>query len=147
MDNCVLRLAGRTAANRAGSSVAGGGYGDTLYPYVHEYDQMLVYKLGVDYCPVSKLPPLNAGQALNVIRRVDQITREIPKLAYLVGWQYRGHDTGCPSFAKFNDHLTRQEDSTALDSLRWLMREGPQYHTLVPLHFNFSDCYMDDNPL
>ena len=37
--------------------VAAGGYGDTLYPYVHEYDQMLVYKIGVDYCPVSKVAP------------------------------------------------------------------------------------------
>jgi hypothetical protein len=127
--------------------VAAGGYGDTLYPYVHEYDQMLVYKIGVDYCPASKVAPLNAGQALDVIRRVDQITRGIPKLVYLVGWQYRGHDTGYPSLAKVNDRLKRSEDATALDSLRWLMREGPKYHTLVSLHVNFSDCYLDDNPL
>jgi hypothetical protein len=128
-------------------AVAAGGYGDTLYPYVHEYDQMLTYKIGVDYCPTGKVAPLNAGQALDVIRRVDQITRGIPKLVYLVGWQYRGHDTGYPSLAKVNDHLKRPEDPTALDSLRWLMREGPKFHTLVSLHVNFSDCYLDDNPL
>jgi hypothetical protein len=90
---------------------------------------------------------MNAGQALEVIRRVDQITRGIPKLVYLVGWQYRGHDTGYPSLAVVNDHLKRPEDATALDSLRWLMREGPKHHTLVSLHVNFSDCYLDDNPL
>lgn len=145
---CTL-LAGQAvpALCQVPQAVAAGGYGDTLYPYVHEYDQMLVYKLIVDYCPTSKAPPLNAGQALEVIRRVDQITRGIPKLVYLVGWQYRGHDTGYPSFAKVNDHLKRPQDSTALDSLRWLMREGPKCHTLVSLHVNFSDCYLDDNPL
>jgi hypothetical protein len=128
-------------------AVAAGGYGDTLYPYVHEYDQKFVYKLTVDYCPTSKMPPLNASQTLDVIRRIDEMTREIPKLVYLVGWQYRGHDTGYPSLAKVNDHLKRPQDATALDSLRWLMREGPKYHTLVSLHVNFSDCYLDDNPL
>jgi hypothetical protein len=128
-------------------AVAAGGYGDTLYPYVHEYDQILAYKCSVDYCPTSKVPPLNAGQALDVIRRVDQMTRGISKIVYLVGWQYRGHDTGYPSFAKVNDHLKRPQDASALDSLRWLIREAPKYHTLVSLHVNLSDCYLDDNPL
>ena len=124
-----------------------GGYGDTLYPYVHEYDQMLAYKIGVDYCPRSKIPSLNAIQTLDVIRRMDNLTRGIPKLVYLVGWQYRGHDTGYPALDKVNDKLKRPEDDTALESLRWLMREGPKHNTLVSLHVNFSDCYLDDNSL
>ena len=126
---------------------AKGGYGNMLYPYVHEYDQMLVYKIGADYCPKSQIPFLNASQVLDVIRRIDNLTLGIPKIVYLVGWQSRGLDTGFPSFAKVNEHLRRTEDSIALESLRWLMREGPKYHTLVSLHVNFSDCYLDDNPL
>jgi hypothetical protein len=126
---------------------ASGGYGEMLYPYVHEYDQMLTYKIMVDQCPTSKLTPLNAAQALDVIRRVDHLTRGIPKIVYLVGWQYRGHDTGYPALDKVNDHLKRPEDATALDSLRWLMNAGPKHHTLVSLHVNFSDCYLDDNSL
>ena len=145
---CTLPVTGALPALcQVPQAVAAGAYGDTLYPYVHEYDQMLVYKLSVDYCPTSKMLPLHAGQALDVIRRVDQMTRGIPKIVYLVGWQYRGLDTGYPSFAKVNDHLKRPQDASALDSLRWLMREGPKYHTLVSLHVNFSDCYLDDNPL
>jgi hypothetical protein len=50
---------------------ATGGYGDTLYPYVHEYDQTLVYKIAVDYCPANKMPPLDAAKTLDVIRRID----------------------------------------------------------------------------
>jgi hypothetical protein len=126
---------------------AGGGYGEMLYPYVHEYDQMLTYKIMVDQCPTSELTPLNAAQAIDVIRRVDHLTRGIPKIVYLVGWQYRGHDTGYPALDKVNDHLKRPEDATALDSLRWLMNEGSKHHTLVSLHVNFSDCYLDDNSL
>ncbi len=126
---------------------AAGGYGDTLYPYVHEYDQILVYKIAVDYCPANPMPPLDAARTLDVIRRIDNLTRGIPKIVYLVGWQYRGHDTGYPALDRVNEHLKRPEDATALDSLRWLMREGPKHHTLVSLHVNFSDCYLDDNAL
>ena len=130
-----------------GSDPASGGYGDGLYPYVHEYDLMLVYKIPVDYCPANEMRPLNAAQTLDVIRRIDNLTRGIPKLVYLVGWQYRGHDTGYPALDQVNEHLKRPGDATALDSLRWLMREGPRHHTLVSLHVNFSDCYLDDNAL
>jgi hypothetical protein len=135
------------AVGRAQDISAAGGYGDTLYPYVHEYDQTLVYKIAVDYCPSSSMPPLDAARTLDVIRRVDNLTRGIPKIVYLVGWQYRGHDTGYPSLDRVNEHLKRPGDATALASLRWLIREGPKYNTVVSLHVNFSDCYLDDNPL
>ncbi len=135
------------AVPQAREASAAGGYGDTLYPFVHEYDQTVVYKIAVDYCPANPMPPLDAGQTLDVIRRVDNLTRGIPKIVYLVGWQYRGHDTGYPSLDKVNEHLKRPGDATALESLRWLMREGPRFNTLVSLHVNFSDCYLDDNPL
>jgi len=127
--------------------VARGGYGDLMYPYVHQYDQMLTYKIGVDYCPESETAPLDANQVLEIIKKIDGITRHIPKMVYLVGWQYRGHDTGYPSFTQVNEALKRPEDSTALSSLRWLMKQGPGYNTRVSLHVNFSDVYLDDNPL
>lgn len=127
--------------------LAKGGYGDMLYPYRYEYDQMLIYKIGADYCPTATTAPLNAAQILDVIRRIDNISRGIPKMVYLVGWQYRGHDTGYPSFSKVNDVLKKPGDSSALQSLQWLIRESPKYHTKVSLHVNFSDVYLDDNPL
>jgi len=147
----IIVLAGAApmlpSAVGAQEAAADGGYGDMLYPYVHEYDQILVYKIAVDYCPANPMPPLNAAQTLDVIRRIDNLTRNIPKIVYLVGWQYRGHDTGYPALDKVNERLKRPEDANALDSLRWLMKEGPKFHTLVSLHVNFSDCYLDDNPL
>ena len=131
----------------AQQGAAEGGYGDMLYPYRHEYDQMLVYKIGVDYCPASRSIELNAAQVLEIIRKIDNISRGIPKMVYLVGWQYRGHDTGYPSLNRVNDALKNPGDTSAVESLRWLIRQGPKYNTLVSLHVNFSDVYLDDNPL
>lgn len=124
-----------------------GGYGDLLYPYANEYDQLLTYKISVDYGKTSETPKLNAGQVLQIIERIDHLTRGIPKIVYLVGWQYTGHDTGYPSFMNVNPVLKRASDSTALASLRWLMGEATRFHTRVSLHVNFSDSYLDDNPL
>lgn len=126
---------------------AKGGYGDLLYPFVNDYDQTLTYKIGVDYGKTSETAKLNAEQVLQVIQRIDNLTRGIPKIVYIVGWQYTGHDTGFPSFLKVNPVLKREQDSTPLASLRWLMQQGPKFHTLVSLHVNFSDCYLDDNIL
>ena len=131
----------------AQNDVAKGGYGDMLYPYMHDYDQIFVYKIGVDYCPASGSFELNAVQVLDIIRKIDNISRGMPKMVYLVGWQYRGHDTGYPSFNKVNEALKNPGDSSALESLRWLIKQGPKYNTLVSLHVNFSDVYLDDNPL
>ena len=127
--------------------VAKGGYGDMLYPYEHEYDQLFVYKIGVDYCPQENTPKLNADDVLEVIRKIDNISRGIPKMVYLVGWQYRGHDTGYPSFSEVNPALKRLGDSSALESLKWLIREAIKYNTQVSFHVNFSDVYLDDNIL
>ncbi|ULQ52974.1 endo-alpha-N-acetylgalactosaminidase family protein [Flavihumibacter fluvii] len=89
---------------------------------------------------------LTAGQALDVIRRMDQLTLGIPKIVYLVGWQYNGHDSGYPAWFQGNEALKRKEDKDALESLRWLMREAKQYHTRVSLHINMFDAY-EDSPL
>ncbi|MDR1593995.1 MAG: hypothetical protein LBS43_05860, partial [Prevotellaceae bacterium] len=32
-------------------------------------------------------------QALEIIRKTDNLTLGIPKIVYLVGWQYNGHDS------------------------------------------------------
>ncbi|MFT3704385.1 MAG: endo-alpha-N-acetylgalactosaminidase family protein [Agriterribacter sp.] len=123
-------------------------------PYFRDYHQSLVLKLfmGMEGEPVERLAKEPLFQqphhvlctfegALEVIKRTDHLTGGIPKIIYLVGWQKGGHDHGYPSWSTVNEKMKRPQDSTALQSLRWLIREGRKYHTTVSLHINMVDAY------
>ncbi|MFT3704517.1 MAG: endo-alpha-N-acetylgalactosaminidase family protein [Agriterribacter sp.] len=123
-------------------------------PYYREYHQALVMKLfmGMEGEPVERLAKdpffqkphdvlCTFEQALELIKRTDHLTQGIPKIIYLVGWQKGGHDHEYPSWATVNDKMKRPQDETALQSLRWLIREARQYHTTVSLHINMVDAY------
>ena len=86
---------------------------------------------------------VNFEQALEIIRKTDALTLGVPKILYLVGWQYNGHDDRYPELFEVNEALKRPEDETALDSLKWLMEEAEAYHTVVSFHINFTDAYSD----
>ena len=60
---------------------------------------------------------------MEVAKRIYTLTLGLPKIAYLVGWQYSGHDSNYPSWDVVNERLKRPEDATALDSLKWLIEE------------------------
>ena len=114
-------------------------------PYIHRYDQTLVMKIFLaekepnEGCKVH----LTFEQALEVIRKLDNLTCGIPKIVYLVGWQHNGHDSMEPDWSVVNPRLKRDEDATALDSLKWLMAEAFKYHTAVSLHINMLDATAD----
>jgi hypothetical protein len=123
-------------------------------PFYRDYHQTLVLKLfmGMEGKPVERLvsDPMfqkpndvlcTFEQALEVIRKTDRLTRGMPKIIYLVGWQKGGHDHGYPSWDEVNPRLKRTEDATALESLRWLIRAARRYHTTVSLHLNMLDAY------
>ena len=84
--------------------------------------------------------------ALDLIKQADQLTLQVPKIIYLVGWQYNGHDDKYPAMFEVNSLLKRPQDATARESLLWLMREARNYHTTVSLHINMTDAY-EDSPL
>ena len=81
--------------------------------------------------------------SLEAIRRVSLATCNIPQMILLTGWQYEGHDSKYPAFHEASPYLKRDKDETALDSLRWLMREARQYNCLATLHINMFDAYAD----
>lgn len=123
-------------------------------PFYRDYHQTLVLKLflGMEGKPVERLAkdPLflkehdvlcTFAEALEVIRKTDNLTRGMPKIIYLVGWQKGGHDHGYPAWDEVNPRLKRPQDATALASLRWLIREARRYHTTVSLHLNMVDAY------
>ncbi len=89
---------------------------------------------------------MNCEQAVEALRAMDNITLGMPKIMYLVGWQYNGHDSKYPAFFEGNKAIMRACDSDPLESIRWVMREGKKYHTDVSVHINMFDAF-EDSPL
>jgi Endo-alpha-N-acetylgalactosaminidase len=114
-------------------------------PWIHRYDRTLTLKM------ILALKKPNGGtnvlltldQALDVVKKIDNLTVGIPKIIYVVGWQYDGHDSKYPAFFEVNPALKRPQDSTALDSLKWFMAAASQYHTAVSVHINLRDAYQN----
>jgi len=120
----------------------------TEYGYYHDYTKTMWMKMflaSVDGHGGTSVG-INFEQALEIIRKTDNITQGTPKIIYLVGWQYNGHDDRYPAFFEVNKALKRDCDKTAEDSLRWLIEAAKQYNTTVSLHINFSDAY-ENSPL
>ncbi|MHC4252525.1 MAG: endo-alpha-N-acetylgalactosaminidase family protein [Planctomycetota bacterium] len=82
-------------------------------------------------------------EGLEVVRRVHNVTCGVPQIVLLTGWQFEGHDSKYPSWAEVNRHLKRPQDETAVESLRWLIREARKYNCLATLHINMFDAYAD----
>ena len=144
---------------RIDASYIGVGHGlsDSLKlvirPFWHEYHKTLTYKLFLamePWRPRSEEEEdterdcsvyMDFAEAEEIIRRIDNMTVGMPKICYLVGWQKGGHDHLYPAFNEVNPRLKRKEDADARESLRRLIRKGPEYHTTVSLHINLIDAY------
>jgi len=136
------------------ANISGGYYDWTKtmqpeMPWVRDYNKTLITKIFL----CSRDEKGNLGKvylkfadALEVIRKLDNITLGLPKIVYLVGWQFNGHDSKYPSWAEVNKALKRDQDSTALQSLKWLIKAAKAYNTTVSLHINMLDAY-EDSPL
>lgn len=123
----------------------------------HDYSQAYILKLFMgqalydpDYMGRYKMCDngrqevfITCEEALEIIKGMDAVSPGLPKIVYLVGWQYNGHDSKYPAFFEGDEALKRPQDSNALESLRWLMHEAKAYNTYVSLHVNMFDCYTD----
>lgn len=129
---------------------------EQIIQWNHDYHQTLTMKLflaqaGYDGKHKRKdngnnTVYLTFEEALEVIVKMDNLSLGIPKIVYLVGWQYNGHDSKYPAWFEVNQKLKREEDETALARLLWLMEEAKKYHTTISLHINMFDAY-PDSPL
>lgn len=111
-------------------------------PFYHKYHQTLVLKI---FCIHPKdhqgTPTVTFEETLEIIRKTDRLTRGIPKIMYLQGYQEGGFDQLFPAWLPVDPRLKRTEDETALDGLRWLIREARQYNTIVSLHIDMIQAY------
>lgn len=63
------------------------------------------------------------------------LTNGSPHLVYLVGWQYKGHDSEYPAMDVVNEKIGGREKLLAL------MNDGHKYNFNFSFHFNFDDAY------
>lgn len=119
-------------------------------PWLVPYHQSLVYKTmnaNKDAAGNLKDVHLTFEQTLEVIERFHNMTLGMPQVVYVTGWQFNGHDSKYPSWAEVNAALKRDEDETAEDSLRWLIRQArKRFDCRVSLHLNMMDAY-PESPL
>ncbi len=106
--------------------------GDMAAAYRHS----LVYKIFCDE-PHSPQAITTFEQAGELIRRIAALTGGVHQIAYLVGWQHKGHDTGYPSVSVVNERLG------GLDGLKKLIEDGRKVNATVSAHDNYDDAYLD----
>ncbi|MBE6597812.1 MAG: hypothetical protein E7638_00030 [Ruminococcaceae bacterium] len=117
----------------------------TEYGFNFDYTKTMMMKmfLAVPDKDGGSNVKINFERALDIIKKTDALTLGVPKIIYLVGWQYNGHDNRYPDLFEVNKALKRPDDATALDSLVWLMEESKRFNTTVSFHVNFTDAYTD----
>jgi hypothetical protein len=114
-------------------------------PWMHDYTRTMTLKMylaepdGTGGCRVY----LDIENAARIMRTMDRISLGVPKIIYLVGWQYNGHDDRYPAWHEANPWIKRPADPTPLQSILWLMEEGRRYHTTVSVHINMYDAYQN----
>lgn len=112
-------------------------------PYMYPYHTMMIMKMFMAQ-PDGKggtIIKMNYDDVLENIKKVDQLTRGITKIVYLVGWQFNGHDDKYPAMNVFNEALKRAEDTTARESYMFVKNEAKKYNTILSVHINMVDAY------
>ncbi len=68
------------------------------------YQDTFIYKIFCDAPGAHDFTTF--ADAVGVIRRVHDLAPWLKQVVYLVGWQYRGHDTGYPATDQINERLS-----------------------------------------
>jgi hypothetical protein len=111
-------------------------------PFFYDYHQTLMLKIfSIHPRDHEGTATCSFKETLEVIRKTDNLSRGIPKILYLEGYQEGGFDQLFPAWLPVDPRLKREEDETALESLRWLMREAKKYNTIVSLHIDMVQAY------
>lgn len=113
-------------------------------PYIHAYNRTMMMKFYMAHPNRATNTPvvyMTYEQALENIKKLDNITMGVKKIVYLVGWQAMGHDDRYPCLSIMNEGLKRPQDATAHDSFLWLQQEAKKYNTTVSVHITMNDAY------
>ncbi len=108
--------------------------------YFNHYHDSIVYKIFMKSKNEESVTTLD--EALAIIKRIHDLSGGIHQIAYLVGWQFNGHDSKYPDWSEVGKHCASSLSSDPLESLRKAMKVAAQkYNTDLSLHVNMSDAY------
>ncbi len=108
--------------------------GDKKLKFEQKYNEVIVYKLYLDSIN-RNFPLLTFADCLSIIEQIHNITSGLKQIVYLVGWQYRGHDTGFPNHTEINERVG------GIEELKKLINDAEKFNCIVSLHVNFDDSY------
>ena len=100
----------------------------------HFYDDKFVYAIHCDQ-PKWEKPGATFEQAEQLIRDVSTLTDNMPQIAHLWGWQFRGKDTGYPAVNEVDERIG------GYDGLMNLMDNARKYNCVATLSDNYDDAY------
>jgi hypothetical protein len=97
------------------------------------YRDTLIYKIFCD-TPGAK-GYTTFAQAAGLMGRIHAMAPWLKQVAYLVGWQYEGHDTGYPATDRINQRLGGAE------GLARAAKDAAAANAVLSYHDNFDDAY------
>ncbi len=114
-------------------------YSYPLYPHTVDPSQVWMFKIMFDWG--DGRPVKTVDTIMQYIKEVDNLTRGIPKIPILVGWQQGGHDWQYPAwYGPVNSKIKRAQDTSARQSLLWMASEAKKYHSFCTVHTNTYDA-------
>jgi len=120
---------------------------EPLFPYVDDHSQLMQFKIVMinsESTPVYT----DVDGLLDYFAELDNLTRGVPKLAVLVGYQAGGHDHGFPFFASVDSriHSSSHPQMSPVEAMNYLMKTAREnYNTKCTLHINFIEGYNDSH--
>ncbi len=139
--NIVLLAISLHTANAAGLS-----YDFPLYPYTRDLSQTMVYRIMLRCALPEDRSNMDMQAVATYMRKIDCITRGIPKVVVLGGYQKDGHDHTYPAWLPADDDFTAPGRRKGKEALLWLMEEAKKYNTTCTFHVNPFDAY-EDSPV
>ena len=128
------------------SHALGLDYQYPLYPYKRDLSQTLTFKIMLRCALEDDHHNLDLGAVAKYLQQIDCISRGLPKVAILGGFQQGGHDHTYPWWMPVDSTLYAPGGLKGKAALLWLMEEAKKYNTTCTFHVNPFDAY-EDSPM
>lgn len=114
-----------------------------LYPYVRDLSQTLTFKFMLRCAVEDDIHNKDLSKVAKYFQQIDCVSRGVPKVVVLGGFQQGGHDHTYPWWCPVDTTLYAPGGLKGRDAIFWLMNEVKKYNVSCTFHVNPFDAYMD----